>query len=594
MMKTGTDRQKLKVFFTEYLLPYKWALAGLLALILLGVAMGSLSPYLYGRMVDAINAGNLGLLALLIAVYCLFTLSAAGLSLLEKYCGELTSFKMVSKAKKHLFEKIAAAKCSDFSQWTTGEYISRLEGDVEGIVSFFLDLITNCGQIFVNLLISVAYIIGISVRLSSVAAFYLPASFLISFLMRRQFRRLAHRQRTLDDKNYSFLSEMISNHSGIKAFQLEKSILNKYSGIISEQLALLKHSVWLNNVFSILSSVVKLASAMYIIYVSALLIRDGQLTLGDMVAFNTYINLMFSSAEQIWSLSISLQTVQVSVNRFYALSEIRAEEFEQTAQEPGVLMCQPAVPVINFSSVSFTYPHTDRPILDNLSLCIPKNGLYSVVGKNGCGKSTLAKLLVRFYDADQGCIFLYGTSIEQYSLNRLRKEVTYVSQEHFLLRDTVFNNVALSNPNASLSEVKDVCRRVHLDDFIHSLPQQYNTVIGEDGSTRSSGQRQKIGIARALLRESSILVLDEVTANLDGRAEREIMTILRELSQSCVVLLISHKVASVADSDTIFVIDRGHLAASGRHDELMQNCPQYRELFGRPDGESSKGEYQLC
>ena len=178
-----------------------------------------------------------------------------------------------------------------------GEYLSRLNGDAESVIDFFINLITNIGQITVNLAVSLGFILGISLRLSSVAIFYLPASFLVSHLARKYYKKLVKKQRETEDRQYGFLAEILANHLGVKAFQMERKAIIKYQSIIEEKYSLVKQSVKLGNVVNILTSTVQLVSSMYIIYMSALLIKNGMLTLGIMVSFNTYINVMFTSVK---------------------------------------------------------------------------------------------------------------------------------------------------------------------------------------------------------------------------------------------------------------------------------------------------------
>ena len=245
--KDRESNEMLRKIFKEYMMPQKWHLFFLVLLILGGVAIGNLAPYVYGKMIDAINTGDLHRLLRLISLYCATALCTVLLSLIEKYTGEMLSFKTVNQIKRRLFERVVSAKFKDYSKYTTGEFISRLNGDSDNIVTFFLDLFTNAGQVFVNLMISIAYIVSISLKLSSVALFYLPASFLVSHLARKYYKKLAEKQRALEDRHYSFLNEVLSNHEGIKAFQMEKSVFEKYRNIVAERLKLTKEDCRVNS-----------------------------------------------------------------------------------------------------------------------------------------------------------------------------------------------------------------------------------------------------------------------------------------------------------------------------------------------------------
>lgn len=575
-IKDRESNEMLRKIFQEYMMPQKWHLFSLVLLILGGVAIGNLAPYVYGKMIDAINAGDLHKLLKLISLYCVATFFTVLLSLAEQYSGEMLSFKIVNQIKRGLFERVVSAKLKDYSKYTTGEFISRLNSDSDSIVTFFLDLFTNAGQVIVNLVISVVYIVSISLKLSSVALFYLPANFLVSHLARKYYKKLAEKQRALEDKHYSFLNEVLSNYEGIKAFQLEKLIFGNYGSIIAERLRLTKENLHIGNSFNLLNKAISMISFTYIMYTSAVLIHDNILTLGDMVAFNTYINLMYTSVSTIWSFNISRQTVLVSAYRIREMLSMEEEVFGENEK----FEIPERENMIAASHVRFKYPLTDVSVLQDVTFSIKENGLYCFVGKNGSGKSTLAKLLMRFYDRDSGEIELFEKAYDEISLNNLRRNIIYVQKEDFFLKDTIFNNLVLAKEDASFQEVKEVCMQADIHSYIMSLPNQYDTVIGEGGSTLSSGQKQKLSIARALLRKSPILILDEVTANLDGKAEKEIMEVLTKVKRNAIILMISHKPSAITYSDYVFVIHEGIIVAEGKHENLLKESDVYQDLFG--------------
>lgn len=569
------ENETLKEIFKVYLWPRKGKMFLIVFLIVGGVILGNLSPMIYGWMVDAINGLDLDQLALLIGVYCGITLFTLGLELLEKYLGEVISFQITNSIKIKLFEKIVQSKCKEYSRFTTGEYISRLNGDSESIVTFFVDLITSFGQVVINLGISIVFIISISLRLSSVALFYLPASFAVTFIARKYYKKLAGKQRKVEDRHYSFLTEVFSNFMGIKAFQMEQIAAKKYWDIVLARFDLVKKSLRLGNVTQVFNSIVKLASSMYIIYISAVLIKNGNMTLGTMISFNTYINVMFSSVSEIWNFNISKQSVLVAAGRIRDILETEIEELqEEKCQLFGIKSD------LLIKDLSFSYPSTESFALHKLNLHIQGPGIYALVGRNGCGKSTLAKILVRFYDLDKGSYQLAGRPCTQYSLKALRSHITYIQKDDFFLKDTVYQNLILARKTATKEEVYDACRHAGIHDFIMSMPEQYQTILDEEGSNLSSGQKQMLSIARAILRGSDILVLDEITANLDGKAEKRLLEVLEYLRRDKTILLISHKITSILSSDRIFVMDNGNIIAAGTHCQLIQTCNLYQELFG--------------
>lgn len=454
----------------------------------------------------------------------------------------------------------------------------RLNGDSDEIVSFCINVITSFLHIGVNIAISLYFVFKISTQLTSVAVFYIPASFAVTFLSRKYFKELAKRRKEYNDKYYSFQNEIFSNNTGIKSYMLEDSMNEKFKNFISRDFKILKRSIFLNNTVDILNNLITVISSLYVIYLSAILIRSNLLTIGTMVSFNTYINNLFSSISEVLKLNISKQNVIISLNR---VNEIMSKSSEKR-ETPGNNF---SLKNINFegNEIYFRYSEKDKPVLNNFSFEISSFGFYGFVGKNGCGKSTIAKLLVKLYDVEYGELKLNGESYKDIPKEKLRRNITYVQKEDFFFDDTVLNNIKFGNPVARDEEVIEMCKKVDLDEYINTLPQKYETVIGEGASILSSGQKQKLSIARALLRNTKIYIFDEVTANLDGKSEKLIISVLKELSKNSVVIFISHKVSSIIESDEIFLIDEGIVAERGSHNYLIQNSKLYCELFKNID-----------
>lgn len=573
-IKDKNDKEKIWRFFKTYMYAQKNKLIFLVILIFVGSLIGNISPYLYGKMLDSISSGNMNYLIKLIAVYFIVTMITTLLSIYEGYLGQIINFKMSKNIQKRIFDKMIRMRTSAYSQYDTGEFINRLNGDADGIVSFVINVITSILQIVVNIAISLYFVFTISMHLTSVALFYIPASFIVTFFARKYFKKLAEQRKAFNDQYYNFQTEVFSNNAGIKSYILEDSMTKKFENFISKDFKILRRSIYLNNRVEFINNLITVISSLYVIYLSAILIKSNMLTIGTMVSFNTYINKLFSSISQVLGFNISKQEVMVSLNR---VIEVMSEESEEKDGYRSLEVFEN--PMIAISKVNFSYNEDNSNVLNNFSLQITSPGFYSLVGKNGCGKSTIAKILIKLYDIQSGEISFNHKDYKDISYEAIRNKITYVQKEDFFFNDTIFNNIRLANTDLTNEEIINMCKKVDLDEFINTLPEKYETAIGEGGSTFSSGQKQKLSIARALLRKTKIYVFDEVTANLDGKSEKNIISILKEESKDSIIIFISHKISSIIESDKIFLMDDGIIADSGTHETLLKNNSLYNELF---------------
>ena len=566
-----SENGKLIWFFNNYIKQKINWISLIVVLIFAGISIGNMSPLIFGKMIDIIGKSNLKGLLRLIILYFAVTVIAKILSVSEDFAGQTVSFKITKKMQTDLFGKIVTLNEKSLQKYDSGALISRLIGDADSVVSFFINIITSVIQIIINICISVYFILYISKQLSAAAVVYIPVSVFVNLIVRKYYKQLAVKRKKYFDSYYSFISESFKNYVSIKAFNLQGKITEKYKNFISKEYGILKNTILLTNAVDFITTVITVSSSLFIIYYSAVLIDKGLLTVGFMVSFNTYINKLFDSVNQVLSLNIQKQEVEVSISR---LTEILWDKSENGELAGNVTDCGN----ISVDNISFRYDEK-KEILSNLSFKIDSAGFYSIVGKNGCGKSTIAKLLIRLYDADNGCIMLGGADIRDCSVYSVRKNITYVQKDDFFFNDTIYNNLKLANENVTENDVKEVCISVGIDADISKLDEGYNTMMGEGGSNFSSGQKQKLSIARSLLRKSGIYIYDESTANLDGNAEKLIINLLSELSKKSIVIFISHKISTIVNSDKIFVVDKGEVTAEGTHKQLIEKSKLYSELF---------------
>lgn len=290
--------------------------------------------------------------------------------------------------------------------------------------------------------------------------------------------------------------------------------------------------------------------------------------------YNSYLDMLFQAVSKMLELNLNRQSVVVSYERIREL-----EERELETEMDGRYILQERIQEVALQQVQFAY-RQEEPVLERLSCSVEEAGLYSLVGKNGCGKTTILKLLERLYDPDEGQVCINGRDIREYQISALRSRIAYMEKEPFFIRGTVYENLRMGNEEVSEEQMEEACKRTGIHRDIMEMDQQYRTVLEESGRNLSSGQKQKLGLARLFLRKNvSLYLLDEITSDLDGSAERQIADQLEELTRDTIVFSVSHKEELLKRSKCIFLIYGGKIVESGTHEELMEESRQYQKLY---------------
>ena len=303
-------------------------------------------------------------------------------------------------------------------------------------------------------------------------------------------------------------------------------------------------------------------------------VMEGALSIGQLMFFYTLLGYMLRPMERLASVNLSLQDALIAVDRLYQIMDLDLEESgdEKKAKFMGVR------DRIELRDVSFQYGCREN-VLDNVNLCIPKGSTVAIVGESGSGKSTLLKLLMRFYDPTEGQMLIDDLDMRDIDLSSLRSRIGLVSQDPFIFNGTIYDNIILGQRTATMEQAIEAARAAGLDQFISQLPERYETVIGERGANLSGGQRQRLAIARALLRRPDILVFDEATSHLDTATERAIQQSLRSALSDKTVILVAHRLSTIREADTIYVLHEGSIVEQGRHDQLVAREGRYWDLW---------------
>ena len=562
-------------FLRAYRLETDGALLGLLLVSAANLA----APQLIRIAIDDGIAGRQAG-AILVAVGGLIGIALARglLSFMQSYLAERASQGIAYDLRNALFAQIERLSFSYYDRVQTGQLLTRLTNDVEQIRGFV-------GAGVVQLVASVFMLIGTTVlllllnwRLALIILAIVP---LILFVLFRFVRRIsplfALVQQTLGRLN-TVLQEDLQGIRVIRAFAREPHEIQRYRAANEELLD--RNLTTIREFSSSFPLVFLLANlgTLAVVWYGGLEVLGGQLTLGELVAFNTYLGFLLFPILAIGFLSAGISRAGTSSTRVFEILDAPLE----VRDAPDAVPLPPLSCRVELREVHFRYPGSEREVLRGISFVAQPGQTVAILGTTGSGKSTLINLLPRFYDVSSGSVLLDGYDVRSVTLASLRSQIGIALQETLLFSGPVRDNIAYGRPEATLEEIHAAARAAQADEFIQGLPQGYDTVIGERGVGLSGGQRQRIAIARALLVNPRLLILDDSTSAVDTRTEAAILEALDDLMRDRrrTVIVIAQRISTVRDADLILILDEGRIAARGTHAELLRDSPLYNDILG--------------
>lgn len=378
-----------------------------------------------------------------------------------------------------------------------------------------------------------------------------------------------------NSKLTSYLIESLNGIETIKAFNSEREVnLETEKRFIKFIKAIFKNEC-INNIQVSLKSLVKGVFAIAILWIGSIQVLNGKISFGELLTFNALLAYFLTPIENIINLQPTVQTALVAAER---LSEILDLELEKSEQEDKKINPKSLKGNISFKDVDFRYG-TRNLILKNINMTIKKGERIALVGESGSGKTTLAKLLLNFYQCEKGEILVNDYNLLDINVEALRDKIAYISQETFLFNGTILENLMLGNPYLTYEEIIDACEKAQIHDFINSLPLRYNTLVEENGSNFSGGQKQRLSIARAILRKPEILIMDEATSNLDSITEKAIEKTIHKFSEGMTTIIIAHRLSTIMRCDNIYILEKGEIKEKGNHKELLEQQGRYYKLW---------------
>jgi len=557
-----------------YLERQRWVLAGTALLVILTSIADLLGPYLMGLALDTyINTGDLpGLAQLLGWMLLTYILASAG-TWLQTYLMAGVAQRAVRDMREDLFARLQALPLRYFDQHAHGYIMSRLTNDLESIGNI---LATNASQLLSNVLSLVGVIIIIfimNVPLAVVSLVIMPLTFFLTRMIASRTRSgFRHTQKLLGELN-GIIEETISGEQVVKAFVREELSVAQFSTVNRQlQKAALRARVLTNFMGPVMNMIGNLGLGV-VACTGGWLAVQGLATVGEIASFISYSGRLSRPLNMIAQLFASIQASLAGAERVFETMDELPE-----SDSPTAVAMERIQGHVRLKDVSFGYkPGT--LVLKNVNLEATPGQMIALVGPTGAGKTTIANLLTRFYDIDSGTIEIDGQDVAGVRKDDLRRKLGLVLQDNFLFAATVMENIRYGRLEASDEEVRAAARLANADMFIHRLPQGYQTVLAERGSNLSQGQRQLLAIARAVLADPDILILDEATSNVDTRTEKHLQDALMHLMQGRTSFVIAHRLSTIREADQVLVIQNGEIVERGSHQTLLDQKGFYYNLY---------------
>lgn len=561
---------------------YKWGLiVGAVALVLNALVDSGLIYLLKPLLDEGFGQADHGFLKLMAVLVVLFILVRGITNYLASYCLAWVSGKVVMTLRRNIFQHLMYMPVSYFDQNPVGRSLSRVTYDTEMVAnssSHVLVTIVREGVYLISLFVVMIYT---SWQLSVVLFVLAPIIGMLIAIVSRRFRQLSRNiQSSMGDLTVT-TEQMLKGHKEVISFggqQVEKERFERVSNDMRLKGMKVISADGISDGLVQLIASFALSAVLYLSTVKGLDIED--LTAGSFTVVFSSMMAMLRPLKSLTNVNSQFQRGMAACQTLFEFLDLPIEE------DKGKIEIKRAKGNIEFKNVSFTYEGKENPALNQVSFSIPKGKTVALVGRSGSGKSTIANLLTRFYNIDSGEILLDGVNVQDYTLANLREQCSIVSQQVHLFNDTIANNIAYAATDKfSREAIIQAAKVAHAMEFIEKLDDGLDTIIGENGASLSGGQRQRLAIARALLRNSPVLVLDEATSALDTESERAIQSALAELQKDKTVLVIAHRLSTIEKADEILVVDQGKIVERGSHSELMALDGAYKQLHKLQFGE---------
>ncbi len=558
-----------------HVLPYRRSVAAALGLIVLVSALSLAPPYLIKIAIDSYirnhDVAGLGQIAL---VYILVLFGVFGLTYGHTWLMNTAGQRIMYDMRMRIFRHLQKMDVAFFNRNPVGRLMTRVTTDVDALNELFTSgVISVIGDIF-TLVGIVCALFWINYKLSLAIFSVVPILFILTFVFKVRVRESFRRVRTAIAKINGFLQENISGAVVVQLFNQQSKQYNKFTSINREHLDANLQSIFYYAIFYPLIELVGAAAVALIVWYGGLQVIEGAMSIGALVAFVQYSERFFRPISDLSEKYTIMQQAMASSERIFALLDISPSI---TSREVSCLR-EPENGKVQFLGVSFSYAG-DTKVLSDISFSVHPGETLALVGQTGAGKSTIASLLNRFYDVDEGRILIDGIDIREFELRTLRRSVGIVQQDVFLFSGTIMENIRLGRQDINELQVQAAAEAVHANGFIERLPNSYSTRIGERGFSLSTGQKQLLAFARVLVFSPKILIMDEATSSIDTDTEILIRQALERIMDGRTSIIIAHRLSTIQKADRILVLHHGQVREVGTHHDLLGLKGIYWRLY---------------
>lgn len=569
--------------YLKFVRPYTWQIIWTVIIGIIRFAIPLLTPLILKYVIDQIiavedlsQAAKLEQLFWIMGIALfVFLIIRPPIEYFRQYLAQLVGSKILYDLRDALFDHIQKLSLRYYSRTKTGEIISRVIHDVEQTKNFVITGLMNVWLDMVTILIAVGIMLTMDVKLTIVSVILFPLYALAVKYFYGHLRQLTRNRSQALAEVQGHLHERVQGISVTKSFALEDHEQDAFDKRNQKFLdKAITHTKWNAKTFSATNTITDIAPLLVIAFAGYQVITQT-LSIGTMVAFVGYMERVYSPLRRLINSSTVLTQAIASIDRVF---EFYNEAYDIQDKEDAVLLNN-VEGSLRFNHVTFHYEEDEPAVLKNIHLDVKKGETIAVVGMSGGGKSTLISLIPRFYDVTSGSITVDGMDIRDVKVRSLRDHIGMVLQDNILFSESVAMNIRMGNPEATDEEVIEAAKAANAHEFIQSLPQGYDTLVGERGVRLSGGQQQRIAIARVFLKNPPILIFDEATSSLDLESEKSIQQAMEKLAHDRTTFIVAHRLATITHADRIVVIEHGKIKEIGTHEELMRKRGSYYQLY---------------